>query len=246
MHLTMLGCKVISREMYKLCATSKNCVEIRWMKAALHTLPGTLRPALQAAIDAIEDEEDSKCEAILLGYGLCSMGTVGLRTRRLPLVVPRAHDCITLLLGSRERYRSLFEEHNGGVYWYSSGWIEQFDVPGKQYDEQAKYTEYVLKYGEDNAQFLIETEKGWTQNYDCAAYIEWKGLESAALLAESEAISKRDSLSFMRVDGGDSILRKLVEGEWDDDFVIVRPGEELAYSSGEEIVVAKPREWIAD
>jgi len=38
-------------------------------------------------------------------------------------VVPRAHDCITLLLGSKERYAKLFGERPG-TYWYSAGWLE--------------------------------------------------------------------------------------------------------------------------
>lgn len=244
MHMTLLGCKVFMRELYHLCAHSKHTVEIRWMKAALHSYPGTLRPALQEAIDKIESEENSLSEAILLGYGLCSMGVVGLRTKKLPLIVPRAHDCITLLLGSRKTYRDLFEQHNGGVYWYSSGWIEQFDVPGKQYDEQAKYAEYVLKYGEENAEYLIEMEKGWTQHYDLAALIEWPGLEDERLRELTQEIAKRQDLKYECIPGEDTLLSKMVNGDWDDNFVIVKPGQELAYASDEAILVAKDRDWV--
>ena len=47
--------------------------------------------------------DESKYEAILLGYGLCSNGLVGLTARSIPLVIP-VHDCITLFLGSKEQY----------------------------------------------------------------------------------------------------------------------------------------------
>jgi hypothetical protein len=37
-------------------------------------------------------------------YGLCNLALTSLRARAVPVVVPRAHDCITLYLGSRQRY----------------------------------------------------------------------------------------------------------------------------------------------
>ena len=75
------------------------------MKAALHKNPqAELRPALQRVIDEVEAGEETY-DAILLGFGLCSMGIVGLHSSKMPLVVPRAHDCITMLLGSRETYQ---------------------------------------------------------------------------------------------------------------------------------------------
>ena len=39
-----------------------------------------------------------------------STGT-NLIARHTPIVMPRAHDCITLYLGSRERYQAQFERH---------------------------------------------------------------------------------------------------------------------------------------
>ena len=169
MKLKLIGCQVFLRELYLLCAHSPHSIQIRWMPTDLHTRPQSdLRPALQAEIDKIEAEDDP-CDAILLGYGLCSMGTVGLQARSLPLIIPRVHDCITLLLGAREKYQELFDRYSGGIYWYSPGWIEQFKTPGRGYDEQTKYMEYVEKYGEENAEYLIEVEKSWIQHYSLAA-----------------------------------------------------------------------------
>lgn len=242
MNLTLIGCRVIQRELYKLCADSRHNVEIRWMKAALHEQPGALRPALQAAIDEIERDDDTLPDAILLGYGLCSMGVVGLHTEKVPLVVPRAHDCISLILGSQKRYRALFEQYEGSVYWYSSGWIEQFKVPGKRFDKQAKYMEYVMKYGEDNAQYLIEMEKGWTEHYNYAAMIRWQDIDDGLFANMARELSEKDGLRYVEVSGEDVLLRKLVDGEWDDDFAVIEPGEELVYQSDERILGAKKRE----
>ena len=239
MKLHLIGCRVFLRELYALCASAPHPVVIHWMPTELHTSPQKeLGPALQAEIDRIEETEEA-CDAILLGYGLCSMGIVGLSCRRLPLIVPRAHDCISLLLGSRERYRELFERYNGGIYWYSPGWIEQFKTPGRGYDEQAKYMEYVEKYGEENAEYLIEVEKSWTQHYSLAALIEWPGLEKNEFDEFTRRAAQEGGLEYRRLTGEDTLLRKLVFGQWDDDFLRVGPGQKIVYSGDEQLIIAE-------
>ena len=82
-----------------------------------------MRAGLQAAIDEAEAQAE-KYDAIALGYGLCGNGLAGLEARSVPLVLPRAHDCITLLMGSRARFESYFQDHPG-VYYRSAGWVER-------------------------------------------------------------------------------------------------------------------------
>ena len=62
-------------------------------------------------------------EAILIGYGLCSNGIMGISSNKYKLVIPRAHDCITFLLGSKEKYSKYFTDMPG-TYWYTMSWIE--------------------------------------------------------------------------------------------------------------------------
>ncbi|MGI6172383.1 MAG: DUF1638 domain-containing protein [Christensenellales bacterium] len=240
MNFVLIGCKVLSRELYKLCAESPHTVEIRWIEAALHERPGGLRPVLQREIDRIEGETPlKKVDAVLLGYGLCSMSIAGLKARSIPLIVPRAHDCIAMLLGSRKRYAELFEAHGGGIYWYSPGWIEQFRVPGKQYDEQAKYADYALKYGEDNARYLIETEKSWTQRYELAAFIKWQGFDTEHFEQFTKEAAEKAALKYECIAGDEGLLKRFVDGDWNGDFCIVRPGQTLVYSMGPDILDAQ-------
>ncbi len=239
MKLRLIGCQVFMRELYMLCAHSPHTVRIHWMSTDLHTRPQSdLKPALQAEIDSIEQEDDC-CDAILLGFGLCSMGTVGLTSKKYPLIIPRSHDCITLLLGSHERYRKLFDEYSGGIYWYSPGWIEQFKTPGRGYDEQAKYMEYVEKYGEENAEYLIEVEKSWTQHYSLAALIEWPELKEDRFDQFTRSVAQDGNLKYLRLAGQDIMLRKLVWGEWDEQFLRVEPGQQIVYSGDERLMIAE-------
>src|SRR5512145_3012711 len=101
----LIGCEVFLRELCAAIAESPNAIDPEFLEIGLHNEPGRLRGALQARIDAAGDG----CEAVLLAYGLCGNGLAGLRAGRVPLVIPRAHDCCTILLGSRAAY----EEHFG-------------------------------------------------------------------------------------------------------------------------------------
>ena len=167
------------------------------------------------------------------------MGVVGVTSRRIPLIIPRSHDCITMLLGSRERYREIFDRYSGGIYWYSAGWIEQFKTAGRGYDEQAKYMEYVEKYGEENAEYLIEVEKSWMQHYSCAALIQWPSLKEDRFEQITREIAEKQELEYLCAEGEDTLLRKLVYGEWDNNFLRVEPGQSIVYSSDERLLIAE-------
>ena len=97
-------CKVMQREAYFCAAKSKNIVDVVLMDQGLHNEPDKLRAEVQKALDKTTDIQGRPYDASLLGYGLCSNGIVGL-SAKIPIVVPRGHDCVTLLLGSKEKYR---------------------------------------------------------------------------------------------------------------------------------------------
>ena len=79
-------------------------VDARFLSKGLHDRGArAMRTGLQIAIDEAEAEA-GKYDAIALGYGLCGNGLAGLEARSVPLVLPRAHDCITLLMGSRTEF----------------------------------------------------------------------------------------------------------------------------------------------
>ena len=121
-----------------------------------------MRPHLQERIDAADP---LGFDAILLGYALCGRGTEGLRAGRTQLVLPRAHDCIGVLMGSRHRHKAYFENHPG-VYYRSPGWVEfqtpdlklqpAFATQQNRLGEQSSIEEFISRYGEKNGRFLFE------------------------------------------------------------------------------------------
>ncbi len=172
-HYMLIVCAVLYRECYYCATLSKNVVDIKLCEKGLHDIGAEkMSVKLQAEIDAIEaDNYDS----ILLAYGLCNYGTTGLRSK-IPIVIPRAHDCITLLMGSKEKYKQYFNQ-NTGTYYRSSGWIERETSSQTNPDSTtaqmgiSTYQEYVEKYGEENARYLMET-LGTMKHYNKLAHID--------------------------------------------------------------------------
>lgn len=226
MRYKFIVCKVLQKEAYFCAARSKNCVDIELMPQGLHEYPDQLRDKVQEVLEQTTDSNGRPYDAMLLGYGLCSNGIVGLRTGT-DIVIPRAHDCITLLLGSKEKYKEYFDSHRG-VYWYSPGWIEFGTQPGKE-RYQTLLKEYKERYGDENAEYLIQTERNSMKEYSYAAYVDW-GLPGSD---EYQRFAK-ESARFMKwkydcVKGDPDLVQRLVDGRWNaEDFLIVKPGQTIA------------------
>jgi len=137
-RLKVIACDVLNREISFLSSQSRCYVDVSFIHQGLHSTPDKLRTFLQQEIDKANEEFQYNYHStaphydfIILAYGLCSNGITGLKSGKIPLVVPRAHDCMTLLFGSKEKYKEYFDA-NPGTYWFSSGWIERSFQPSEQ------------------------------------------------------------------------------------------------------------------
>jgi hypothetical protein len=225
MRLKFVACKVLQREAYLCASRSRNVVDVAIMAQGLHNEPDKLRTEVQKAVNQTEDEHGRPYDAVLLGYGLCSNGIDGL-VAKIPLIVPRAHDCLTLLLGSMEKYKNYFDSHRG-VYWYSAGWIEHGNQPGKERYEKL-IAEYRQKYGEENAQYLMEMEQGWMKEYAWATYVDW-GFDNAGEFKKfTKECAEYLHWTYDELVGDRRLMQKLVDGDWDPKlFLRVEPGQKL-------------------
>jgi hypothetical protein len=246
-RILAITCEVLSRSVYLCAARSPHVVDVRLNRRGLHDDPPNLRTILQAQVD----EAGSPYDAVVLAYGLCGGAVAGLRAGAIPLVVPRAHDCITLFLGARDRYSAEFLGHPG-TYWYVQDYLERTDDDsafggvGAVSDaaSQATYLEYVEKYGEDNAAYLMEALGAWKSHYDRAAYVDMGVAHpEAAAVAESKARedAERRGWAFAKLAGELILIRRLIDGDWhEQDMLVIAPGEQLAMSYDEQVIKAVP------
>jgi hypothetical protein len=232
MRLKLISCEVLFREMCDACAHSPHQVDLEFLPKGLHDLGGrTMAARIQEAVDR---GPEGIYDAILLGYGLCGNGLDGLTARHTRLVVPRAHDCIALLMGSRERHQAYFE-HNPGTYYRSTGWLER----GKGLQQLTHHTlgidesleGLIGKYGEDSGRYLYDELTRYRAHYSKLTFIE-TGLEPGAeFIAEAAAEASQRGWSFERLPGDLAWLGRMVDGEWaETEFVVAGPGQRIVAS----------------
>jgi hypothetical protein len=189
-----------------------------YLDYGLHVRPEKMAPALQARLDALPEPS-----LVLVGYGLCGNGLHGLKAGRHTLVIPRADDCITILLGSSHAYVQAFREQPG-TYYLTKGWLESGSDPLKE------YRAYVEQFGRENADSLIELMYGRYKRLCFVAHIQAdldeyrsKALEVARFCAERWGMTYEERI------GSDDLIRRLLEAPRQpqalgDDFVVVPPG----------------------
>ena len=243
MRLRCISCEALARPTYLCAARSRHVVDVSLLHVGLHDDPPDLRTRLQAEIDATGPGYD----AIVLVYGLCGGATAGLTARNIPVVVPRAHDCITMFLGSRERYNREFTAHTG-TYWYSQDFIERDDEvggmslgvgAGTDAEWQATYQAYVAKYGRKNADYLMETLGAWRDHYDRAVFIDMAVGDPAAVEARARNDATRRKWAFERMAGNLALITRLLDGEWDEDFLVLAPEQRLAMAYDDGVIRAE-------
>jgi hypothetical protein len=182
----------------------------------LHLRPDSLRKTLQEKIDNASERAD----VLMLGYGLCSMAVVGLRATMAHLVIPRVDDCIAIFLGSCAAYRAQFKKEPG-TYYLTKGWIEVGDSPFSEYQR------LVEKYGEAKAKWMIQL---MLKNYTRLGFINTGQYEIERYREYARQTAEQFNLRFEEIEGSPALVKKMVFGPWDDEFVIVEPGQTIQYT----------------
>ena len=246
MRIKVIACKVFAREIALLAAESRHVIDVTYLQQGLHNTPDALRTTLQEEIDRIDAGSDLHTQAppggdgyhaIVLAYGLCSNAIVGVRSAVHTLVVPRAHDCIAMIIGSHERYRTYFDAHPG-TYWYTPGWIDQTLMPGQKRLHETR-SRYVEEYGEDNAQYLMEIEQEWLRKYNRCTYATWRRLDRDAYQAQTQEAARYLGWKYDTIETDEGMMRRLLEGQWNpEEVLMVPPGQTIEPSYDDDVIGA--------
>ena len=201
--------------------------DVEFLPKGLHDLGG--KPMAAKIQESVDRVPEGVYDAILLGYGLCGNGLAGVTARYTRLVLPRAHDCIGLLMGSAERYLAYFEG-NPGTYYRSTGWLERGKGLQQLTHNTTGFAEslaaLILKYGEDDGRYLYDEMTRYRSHYRKLTFIE-TGLEAdGKFIAEAATEAAEQGWTFERLPGELGWLGRLVEYA-PTDQIFTNPAEKL-------------------
>ncbi|MEN6581764.1 MAG: DUF1638 domain-containing protein [Armatimonadota bacterium] len=247
MKYKVVACGVFEPYLKYLADECPHEIDLRALDAGLHSRPNDLRLLAQAEID--EASRTGGYDAVILFYGLCGRGTANLISRDIPVVIPRAHDCITLFLGSQEAYLRQFNK-NPGTFYHTLGWVEKKINP-KNREAAELYTNYIRdgwdkhpdfksleeKFGTENAEHIVTFMERWRQHYTRAAYIDMGFPGEDELIDFTRQMASIFEWNHEVIPGDPDLMRRILAGEWGDDRVFVLPPNSRSISTGDDKIL---------
>ena len=227
MLLKLICCNVFQREASWCIARSPHIIDPEYTELGEHSRSERLRQIIQGKIDAAESCGKAY-DAILLLFGLCGNAAVGLQTRKTRLVIPRAHDCCTILLGSRGRFVKEFGDAPSTPF-SSAGYLERGDYFLRTGDDCCgdvqtgdAFKAFVQQYGDDDAKYIWEQMHPEHGN-EKAVFIDLPQTRHLGLAERFAAIAQEAGKQCIRMDGDIRLIENLLQGHWEEREYLVVP-----------------------
>jgi hypothetical protein len=196
-------------------------IPVTWMDISLHNTPKKLAAALQERIDVL-----SEPSTVIVGYGLCGNGLVGVKSGVHTLVIPRTHDCVAIFLGSHQRYVERFFA-SANTYYLTKGWLDARDEPFSD------YLDYVKQFDEETADYLVEMKY---KHYRKLCMVGFSQQELDGCRADAMKVAdfckQRFGMEYEETIGTTELIEALIGmperiDSGDEEFVVVPPGGEI-------------------
>ena len=182
------------------------------MDRRLHAEPVKMREKLFAAMDRLPEDT----ELVLISMGMCG-GSLLCRPFPFRTVIPRADDCISLQLHTKDRCGFNLKEEK---HLYLT------DMKDGGLSVESIRQSLIERHGEEKG---LETFDRWFDGYRNLDIVD-SGLidcHSADYLEAAERSASLIGAEIRYVPGSNLILEELVSGRWEEHFLIVEPGETL-------------------
>lgn len=219
MNYKIISCEVFEKEIEYIIDKHKIDCKIVYTKKSAHVEPSKLNVEIQKIINNTND-----VEYILLGFGLCGNALRAIKSKNMKLIIPRAHDCCTIFLGSKNKFNQLYRD-NKSIPWTSCGYGRIGDDYLREDDplELSQTMEQLIeKYGEENAKYVFEM---LSPNYDNknndTIFIKIDETHDKTIYEKFVKKMEEEGKTVRIEEGSLSILEKLLLGKWDKDFLVI-------------------------
>lgn len=213
MNAVILACSSLNRHVDAAQEKMKTDYPVVNVDRKYHEDPKQMREQLMEKLRSLPSEIDT----VLVAMGFCggSWEAIPLEKR---VVIPRVDDCITLLLHTDNTwYPNLKKE----------GHLYLRDTDTAEYSLEAMQRKLCEQYGGMNGSMIFNSMFANYTNvdiidpgvYDCYS-------EEYVTEAQRNADLIRGILDY--VEGSNLLLEKLVSGQWDQQFIVVEPGQLLS------------------
>ena len=119
MKIGVVACSIMKLELDNVLSRCEDIAEVIYLEEGRHVYPEKLKDSVVEQINEIKDRVD----AILLGYGDCQ-SLRGIENEfDIPIVHPRADDCIGILLTPEAYAEEVARE--AGTWFMTPGWAER-------------------------------------------------------------------------------------------------------------------------
>lgn len=211
-NMIILACQFLSAHLEEAQRTMGTEIPVIELDTSLHEFPEKMREKILEEISNIPKEYDT----ILVGMGFCggSWGDVHCDRR---VVIPRIDDCISILLTLTDEWNSNLKKP--GCMYQTDNRNNNMTIPGMRENMLEKYGEVKGKVLFD-IMFVSYRKIGII---DTGVYDSYSEENEELARASAELIGG----TVEHVPGSNRILEKLVSGRWDDQFMILEPGETM-------------------
>lgn len=211
----IITCRTIQAEVDKAIKQTDCGFPVLYLESALHNEPDKLRGVLQEVLNRA-----GNVDQVLVLMGYCGNAILGLKPAGFRLVIPRADDCLTMLLGSQQKRAEV--QRTMPTYFLSSGWLTSWEQMERTIFEE--YERTIKRYGREKADKILRIT---FKHYKRIGLIDTGEFPLAELMAKAQVHADFLQLTCEVIPGTLAYLRKFLTGPWDQDFIIINPGETI-------------------
>lgn len=214
MNAVILACSSLVRHVNAAQAKMETNYPLIIVDRKYHVEPKEMKQQIFERLQKLPERVDT----VLAAMGFCG-GSWNKAPSEKRIVIPRADDCISLLLHADDaRHPNLKEE--GHFYLRDSDTTSYSLIAMKQ--------NLCTKYGIRKGQSIFDS---WFASYTDVDIIDTGEYDcySEEYIAEAKKNADIIHCRLNHVNGSNMLLEKLVSGRWDQQFIVVEPGQMLSH-----------------